>query len=54
VDETAAKEGKAMSRLDKLTERMKAAVGAELGVGRTLKFSANEKHVKPEGKSSDF
>jgi uncharacterized damage-inducible protein DinB/putative sterol carrier protein len=38
-DETPAKEGKPMSRLDELTERMKAAVGADSGLGKTLKFN---------------
>ena len=38
-DETPAKEAKAMSRLDELTERMKAAVGADSGLGKTLKFN---------------
>jgi uncharacterized damage-inducible protein DinB/putative sterol carrier protein len=38
-DETSAKERKAMSRLDALTERMKAAVGADSGLGKTLKFN---------------
>ncbi len=28
-----------MSRLEELTERMKAAVGAESGLGKTLKFN---------------
>jgi uncharacterized damage-inducible protein DinB/putative sterol carrier protein len=37
-DETPAKEEKAMSRIDELTERMKAAVGADSGLGKTLKF----------------
>jgi uncharacterized damage-inducible protein DinB/putative sterol carrier protein len=37
--ETLAKEGKSMSRLDALTERMKAAVGADSGLGKTLKFN---------------
>jgi uncharacterized damage-inducible protein DinB/putative sterol carrier protein len=37
-DETV-KERKAMSRLDALTERMKAAVGADSGLGKTLKFN---------------
>jgi putative sterol carrier protein len=36
--ELLAKEEKAMSRLDELTERMKAAVGANSGLGKTLKF----------------
>jgi putative sterol carrier protein len=36
--ETLAQEGKALSRLDELTERMKAAVGASSGLGKTLKF----------------
>ncbi len=35
----AAREGKVMSRLDALTERMKAAVGANSGLGKTLKFN---------------
>jgi len=39
VDETAAQEGKAMSPLDELTQRMKRAVGAESGLGKTLKFN---------------
>ena len=38
-DQTPAKEGKAMSRLDELTERMRAAVGANSGLGKTLKFN---------------
>jgi uncharacterized damage-inducible protein DinB/putative sterol carrier protein len=38
-DETSAKEKQAMSRLDALTERMKAAVGADSGLGKTLKFN---------------
>jgi putative sterol carrier protein len=33
------KEGKVMSRLDSLTERMRAAVGADSGLGKTLKFN---------------
>jgi putative sterol carrier protein len=33
------KEGTAMSRLDALTARMKAAVGADSGLGKTLKFN---------------
>jgi uncharacterized damage-inducible protein DinB/putative sterol carrier protein len=37
--ETPAKEGKAISRLGELTERMKAAVGADCGLGKTLKFN---------------
>jgi uncharacterized damage-inducible protein DinB/putative sterol carrier protein len=37
--ETPAKEGPAMSRLDELTARMKAAVGADSGLGKTLKFN---------------
>ena len=37
--ETPAKEGKAMSRLDALTERMRVAVGANSGLGKTLKFN---------------
>src|SRR5215471_18501068 len=39
VDETAAQEGKAMSPLDELTQRMKRAVGADSGLGKTLKFN---------------
>ncbi len=39
-----AKDGKAMSRLDALTERMQAAVGANSGLGKTLKFN-----LKKEG-----
>jgi putative sterol carrier protein len=39
ADETAAQEGKAMSPLDELTERMKRAVGADSGLGKTLKFN---------------
>jgi uncharacterized damage-inducible protein DinB/putative sterol carrier protein len=39
LGETPAKEGNAMSRLDELTERMKAAVGANSGLGKTLKFN---------------
>jgi uncharacterized damage-inducible protein DinB/putative sterol carrier protein len=35
----AANEGKSMSRLDALTERMRAAVGADSGLGKTLKFN---------------
>lgn len=38
-DETAAKDGKAMSSLDELTQRMKTAVGADSGLGKTLKFN---------------
>jgi uncharacterized damage-inducible protein DinB len=38
-DETSAKEGTAMSRLDEMTERMRAAMGAESGLGKTLKFN---------------
>jgi putative sterol carrier protein len=34
-----AKEGTATSRLDALTERVKAAVGANSGLGKTLKFN---------------
>jgi uncharacterized damage-inducible protein DinB/putative sterol carrier protein len=37
--ETPAKEGRAMSRLDALTERMRAAVGADSDLGKTLKFN---------------
>jgi uncharacterized damage-inducible protein DinB/putative sterol carrier protein len=37
--ETSTKGRKAMSRLDALTERMKAAVGADSGLGKTLKFN---------------
>jgi uncharacterized damage-inducible protein DinB/putative sterol carrier protein len=37
--ETPAKEGMAISRLDALTERMRAAVGANSGLGKTLKFN---------------
>jgi len=36
--ETAAQEGKAMPRLDELTESFRAAVGADSGLGKTLKF----------------
>jgi uncharacterized damage-inducible protein DinB/putative sterol carrier protein len=36
--ETAAQEGKAMCRLDELTESIKRAVGADSGLGKTLKF----------------
>jgi putative sterol carrier protein len=32
-------EGETMSRLDELTERMKTAVGADAGLGKTLKFN---------------
>jgi uncharacterized damage-inducible protein DinB/putative sterol carrier protein len=39
LGETPAKEGKAASRLDELTERMRAAVGANSGLGKTLKFN---------------
>jgi len=39
VYETAAQEGKAMSPLDELTQRMKRAVGADSGLGKTLKFN---------------
>ena len=39
VDETAAQEGKAMTPLDELTQRMKRAVGADSGLGKTLKFN---------------
>jgi uncharacterized damage-inducible protein DinB/putative sterol carrier protein len=38
-DDMPAKEGRAMSRLDDLTERMKAAVGVDSGLGKTLKFN---------------
>lgn len=38
---TLAKEGKTMSRLDELTGRMKAAVGANSALGKTLKFNLN-------------
>jgi uncharacterized damage-inducible protein DinB/putative sterol carrier protein len=34
-----ASEGRAMSRLDALTERMRAAVGADSDLGKTLKFN---------------
>ena len=37
--ETPAKEGKATSRLDALTERMRAAVGVNSNLGKTLKFN---------------
>jgi uncharacterized damage-inducible protein DinB/putative sterol carrier protein len=37
--ETAAKDGKVMSSLDELTRRMKRAVGADSGLGKTLKFN---------------
>jgi uncharacterized damage-inducible protein DinB/putative sterol carrier protein len=37
--ETPAKEGKARSRLDTLTEHMRAAVGGNSGLGKTLKFN---------------
>jgi putative sterol carrier protein len=33
------KKEEAMSRLDELTERMKTAVGADAGLGKTLKFN---------------
>jgi uncharacterized damage-inducible protein DinB/putative sterol carrier protein len=36
--ETRAKGGPARSRLDELTESLKAAVGADAGLGKTLKF----------------
>jgi uncharacterized damage-inducible protein DinB/putative sterol carrier protein len=39
VDETAAQEGNPMSPRDELTERMKRAVGADSGLGKTLKFN---------------
>jgi uncharacterized damage-inducible protein DinB/putative sterol carrier protein len=39
--ETLAKGEKARSRLDELTESMKAAVGADSGLGKTLKFDLN-------------
>jgi putative sterol carrier protein len=39
VDETTAQEGKAMSSLNELTERIKRAVGAESNLGKTLKFN---------------
>jgi uncharacterized damage-inducible protein DinB/putative sterol carrier protein len=39
IDETPAKEGKAMSRLDELTGRMRAAAGANSSLGKTLKFN---------------
>jgi hypothetical protein len=38
-DETAAKDGKAMSSLDELTKRTKTAVGADSGLGKTLKLN---------------
>src|SRR5215467_132908 len=38
LDETA-EEGKAISRLDPLTERLKTAVGSNSGLGKTLKFN---------------
>ena len=38
LDETA-EEGKAISRLDALTERLKTAVGNNSGLGKTLKFN---------------
>ena len=38
-DETPAQEGKAESRLDALTGRMRAAAGASSGLGKTLKFN---------------
>jgi uncharacterized damage-inducible protein DinB/putative sterol carrier protein len=37
--ETSAKSGEAMSRLDELTESIRAAVGADSGLGKTLKFN---------------
>ena len=37
--ETTANDGKAISRLDELTESFKAAVGADSGLGKTLKFN---------------
>jgi putative sterol carrier protein len=37
--ETRAKEGKAVSRLDELTERVRTAVRANSGLGKTLKFN---------------
>jgi putative sterol carrier protein len=37
--ETPANERKALSRLDELTGRMRAAVGANSGLGKTLKFN---------------
>ncbi len=37
--ETAVNGGEAMSRLDELTESMKAAVGVDCGLGKTLKFN---------------
>lgn len=37
--ESSAKGGKAMSRLDELTVSIRAAVGAEPGLGKTLKFN---------------
>jgi uncharacterized damage-inducible protein DinB/putative sterol carrier protein len=39
VDQTTAQDGKAMSSLDELTERMKRAVGADSSLGKTLKFN---------------
>jgi uncharacterized damage-inducible protein DinB/putative sterol carrier protein len=36
--DTSAKDGKSTSRLDELTESLRAAVGADSGLGRTLKF----------------
>ncbi len=41
--ETSAKGGKAMSRLDELTGSIRAAVGADSGLGKTLKFNLKEK-----------
>jgi uncharacterized damage-inducible protein DinB/putative sterol carrier protein len=38
-DETPAGERKVMSRLDEMTERMRAAVGAQSGLDKTLKFN---------------
>jgi uncharacterized damage-inducible protein DinB/putative sterol carrier protein len=41
--ETAANDGDAMSRLDELTESFRAAVGADSGLGKTLKFNLKGK-----------
>jgi uncharacterized damage-inducible protein DinB/putative sterol carrier protein len=39
LEETPAKDGKAKSRLGEMTERMRVAVGAKSGLGKTLKFN---------------
>jgi uncharacterized damage-inducible protein DinB/putative sterol carrier protein len=41
--QTSTKGGKAMSRLDELTESIRAAVGADSGLGKSLKFNLKGK-----------